>query len=315
MTGSGTITDPYLVGNKAELKQAMETERSSGSPIYIKLTNTINLRWGTGWKKITTSAGTDPVDVDLDGYSIKNMYLKTGVFDLKNADKIHNGKIINLVTASDFAEEYVFNGGVFENISANFTADVPVGAVFNNSQLIKTALSLKYSTGTADSVLNAIKLRAASGQSDTNQIDESDIKIIIAEFDAPDGELIKPPASGTACIKSSRITGEITSFKNASATYYPIVSTATLKNCVVEFKVPTYTGSGSPTAPHNFVTGDTNDISVVNTYNGILPYNGNTSIYSLGSGCTGVTTNDIRSQYLLWPKFFEVYQIQKAVSE
>ena len=315
MTGSGTIADPYLVGNKAELKQAMETERSSGSPIYIKLTNSINLRWGNGWKKITTTAVTDTVDVDLDGYSIKNMYLKAGLFNLKSGDKIHNGKIINLVTAFDFDEEYVVNGGILENVSSNCTVDVPVSAVFNNTQLIKTAISLKYSTATADGVFNAIKLRSSASQSDVNQIEESDIKIIIAEFNAADGNLIAPPASGTCYINSSRITGEITSFKNSSAVYYPIVSSVTLKNSVVEFKVPTYSGTATPTAAHNFVTGDTDNISVVNTYNGILPYNGNTPIYSLGSGCTGVTTNEIRSQYLLWPKFFEVYQIQKAVSE
>ena len=312
MTGNGTLLDPYLVSNRDELKEAMETNRSTGEAIYIKLTNNINLRWGSKWQTITT-AGNDPVNVDFDGYSIKNIMVKNALFNLHKGDILKNGKIINIATASEFTDDYIYNSGTFEQLSMNCKIEVPTAAIFNNSKLVKDAISLRYTNSkpkTGQSVLNAIKLRAMDNASDANQIEECDIKIIIDEFDAADGDLIAPPVSGTCYINSSRITGEITSFKNSDATYYPIVSSVPLQNCVVEFSVPSYIGTAAPTAAHNFVTGDADHVSVVNTQSGILPYNNDTLIYSLGTGCTGCTTNELRSQYLLYPKLFEVYQIQ-----
>ena len=96
MTGNGTLLDPYLVSNRDELKEAMETNRSTGEAIYIKLTNNINLRWGSKWQTITT-AGNDPVNVDFDGYSIKNIMVKNALFNLHKGDILKNGKIINIV--------------------------------------------------------------------------------------------------------------------------------------------------------------------------------------------------------------------------
>jgi hypothetical protein len=313
MTGIGTAADPYLVSNKAELKQAMEIDRSTGLPIYIRLTANINVNWNSTWPVITT-AGHDSVDVDLNGHTIKNMYLKDIMFTLHNSDRIHNGRIINVYTDSSFDKDYIISSGVLENVSMNCSITVPTATVFNCTRLIKDAIWLHYDSATPKSgqaVFKAIILKATTSATDINQIEDCDIKIMIDTFDAAGGTLISAPASGSCYIATSRITGEITTFNNASATYYPIISDVTMRSSVVEYIIPSYSGSGSPTPAHNLATGDADYVSAINVDIGIVPHDSNLNpIYSLGNGCAACTSNDLRSQYLLYQKRFEVYQIQ-----
>ena len=73
MTGSGTLASPYIVTTAAELKTAMETERSTGEYIYIELGNTIDMNYNA-FDKITTPASSDHIDLDLKGYAIQNVF-------------------------------------------------------------------------------------------------------------------------------------------------------------------------------------------------------------------------------------------------
>jgi hypothetical protein len=310
ITGSGTAASPYIVTTSAELKDAMETHHSTGDYLYVELGNTIDLQF-SNFEKIQTSDAYDHIDLNLAGYAIQNIFLTDAMFELQKADVIHDGKILNLLTAPTFNTEYFISKGLFTNVSASTYADVPTYSIFHSTRFLRSAASMRYKTAKPiddGTIFKSLVLRGADTTAESSMIEESDIKIIIDEFNAVDAEFIAQ-AAGASNIKDSRITGEIKVFNNADAQYYPKLSGITMVNSVVNFAVPDYTGSGSaPGASHYFCKGNTTKKSIVNTE--IL-----SSAYTapVDNGCIECTSNDMRNAAVLWGKGFECYSLSNIL--
>lgn len=206
MTGSGTLASPYIVTTAAELKTAMETERSTGEYIYVELGNTIDVNYNA-FDKITTPESSDHIDLDLKGYAIQNVIAQEPLFQLQKADHIHNGKILNILTGSQFNSDYLFQFGTWERISACTFADVPTYTMFHSVRFVRCALSMEYKIAQPiddGTIFKTIVLRGADTTDESAMIDECDIKIIIDEFNAVDAEFIAQ-GSGSSHIKDSRV--------------------------------------------------------------------------------------------------------------
>lgn len=310
ITGSGTAASPYVVTTAAELKEAMETVRSTGDYIYVELGNTIDMNFSDSFPTIVTPASTDHIDLDLKGYAIQNIFAEAPLLQLQKADHIHNGKILNILTAPTFNSDYIFQFGFFERISASTYADVPTYTIFNSIRFKQCALSMRYKIAQPiddGTIFKCILLRGADTTEESSMIEESDVKIVIDEFNAVDAEFIAQ-GTGASNIKDSRFLGSMSVYNNSDAQYYPKLSGITLVNSVVNFTVPEYTGSASPAASHYFCKGNTTKKSVVNTE--IL-----SSAYTapVDNGCIECTSNDMRNAAVLWGKGFECYSLSNIL--
>lgn len=311
ITGSGTAASPYVVTTAAELKEAMETVRSAGDYIYVELGNTIDMNFSDSFPTIVTPASTDHIDLDLKGYAIQNIFAEAPLLQLQKADHIHNGKILNILTAPTFNSDYIFQFGFFERISASTYADVPTYTIFNSIRFKQCALSMRYKIAQPiddGTIFKCILLRGADTTEESSMIEESDVKIVIDEFNAVDAEFIAQ-GTGASNIKDSRFIGNIAVYNNSDAQYYPKLTGITLVNSVVNFAVPDYTGSESaPGSSHYFCKGNTTKKSVVNTE--IL-----SSAYTspVDNGCIECTSNDMRNAAVLWGKGFECYSLSNIL--
>lgn len=307
ITGSGTAASPYIVTTADELKDAMETHHSTGDYLYVELGNTIDLNFSGTFEKIQTSDSYDHIDLNLAGYAIQNVFLTDAMFELQKADVIHDGKILNILTAPAFDAEYFISKGLFTNISASTFVDVPTYTTFHSTRFLRSAASMRYKTAQPiddGTIFKAMVLRGADTTAESSMIEESDIKIVIDEFNAVDAELIAQ-GTGNSNIKNSRISGEIKVFNNEDAQYYPKLSGITLVNSVVNFGVPDYSGSGStPGASHYFCRGNSLYKSAVNTE--IL-----SSAYTspIDNGCIECETSDMINARSLFGKGFNCYQL------
>lgn len=305
ITGSGTAASPYIVTTADELKDAMETHHSTGDYLYVELGNTIDLNFSGAFEKIQTSDSYDHIDLNLAGYAIQNVFLTDAMFELQKADVIHDGKILNILTAPAFDAEHFFSKGFFRKISTSTFADVPTNSIFNGSKFEADALSLRYKIAQPQEgdVFKSIILRGADSSDEYKQINESHIKIVVDEWKAADSNLIAPPESGLMNITNSLIEGEITLFNNADAEYYPRLSTVQLITSAVNYSVPTYSGSAASVgASRNFCKGHTSYKSIVNTE--VI-----SSAYTspIDSGCIAVTSNDWTNATRLTGMGFEAY--------
>lgn len=307
ITGNGTAASPYIVTTADELKDAMETHHSTGDYLYVELGNTIDLNFSGTFEKIQTSDSFDHIDLNLAGYAIQNVFLTDAMFELQKADVIHDGKILNILTAPAFDAEYFISKGLFTKVSLSTFADVPTYTTFHSARFLKCAASMRYKTAQPiddGTIFKAMVLRGADTTAESSMIEESDIKIVIDEFKAVDAELIAQ-GTGASNIKNSRIKGEIKVFNNDDAQYYPKLSGITLVNSVVNFGVPDYSGSGStPGASHYFCRGNSSYKSAVNTE--IL-----SSAYTspIDNGCIACATSDITNAVILWGKGYDCYSL------
>ena len=140
ITGSGTAGSPYIVTTADELKDAMETHHSTGDYLYVKLGNTIDLNFSGTFEKIQTSDSYDHIDLNLAGYAIQNVFLTDAMFELQKADVIHDGRILNILTAPAFDAEYFISKGLFTNVSASTFVDVPTYTTFQHFFLCESVI-------------------------------------------------------------------------------------------------------------------------------------------------------------------------------
>lgn len=302
MTGSGTLASPYIVTTAAELKTAMETERSTGEYIYVELGNTIDVNYNA-FDKITTPESSDHIDLDLKGYAIQNVIAQEPLFQLQKADHIHNGKILNILTGSQFNSDYLFQFGTWERISACTFADVPTYTMFHSVRFVRCALSMKYKIAQPiddGTIFKTIVLRGADTTDESAMIDECDIKIIIDEFNAVDAEFIAQ-GSGSSHIKDSRVMGGMSLYNNPDAQYYPKLTGNTMVNSAVNFSVPAYSGGASPGASHYFVKGHYQYKTLVNTE--VLP----AYTSPIDNGCVACDSTEWTNATTLTGKGFDVY--------
>ncbi len=92
MTGSGTETNPYIVGTASELRDCMEDTNA-----YIKLGNSMDLRNEMPtWHTVVAHCA----EIDFNGNHIKNVYVpatETCMIEVQNNIKIRNGKLLDVL--------------------------------------------------------------------------------------------------------------------------------------------------------------------------------------------------------------------------
>ena len=145
ITGTGTVDDPYLVHSYEELKtQVTGSPTASDYNTYVKLANDIDCNdYGDTWEWETITLSNYAWNVDLDGYTIKNIMIKSGnsLFSGKGSNQIiYNGKILNGdgLTLKDISmsvngtglTSYGFNLAVFENCTVYFKSNKLNNPVF-----------------------------------------------------------------------------------------------------------------------------------------------------------------------------------------
>ena len=120
ITGSGTQADPFVVHSYDEIKSVYaDTSLTASTLYYVVLANNINCNdYGVDftWDSIT---GSNWIDFDLDGHTIKNIAISNGQYlfnltvncgvNVTPRPKIHNGSIRNVFGNS---------GGIFKNAGA-----------------------------------------------------------------------------------------------------------------------------------------------------------------------------------------------------
>ena len=106
ITGTGTELDPFIVHSYAEIKTFIED--TTASDLYGKLGNDIDCNtYGVDWEWETiTNSSSNIRDFDLDGHTIKNVYIKNSNFMFKGGSQssrkivCHNGKLLNVFGGS-----------------------------------------------------------------------------------------------------------------------------------------------------------------------------------------------------------------------
>lgn len=302
ITGSGTAASPYIVTTASELKEAMETHHSTGDYLYVELGNTIDLQY-SNFETIQTSDEYDHIDLNLAGYAIQNIFAAAPVFQLQKADHIHNGRILNILTASNFNSEYFIQFGFFEKVSFSTYADVPTYTMFHSARFKQCALGMhyKYAQPIDDgTIFKTIVLRGADTTAESSMIDECDIMLVIDEFKAVDAEFIAQ-GTGASNIRDSRIMGGISLYNNLDAQYYPKLSGINMVNSAVNFAVPNYSGTATPGASHYFVKGHYQYKTLVNTE--VLP----AYTSPIDNGCVACVSTEWTNATTLTGKGFDVY--------
>lgn len=302
ITGSGTAASPYIVTTAEELKDAMETHHSTGDYLCVELGNTIDLQY-SNFETIQTSDQYDHIDLNLAGYAIQNIFAAAPVFQLQKADHIHNGRLLNILTASNFNSEYFIQLGFFEKVSFSTYADVPTYSMFHSARFKQCALGMRYKYAQPiddGTIFKSIVLRGADTTAESSMIDECDIMLAIDEFKSVDAEFIAQGA-GASNIINSRIMGGISVYNNSDAQYYPKLSGINMVNSAVNFAVPNYSGTATPGASHYFVKGHYQYKTLVNTE--VLP----AYTSPIDNGCVACTSTEWTNATTLTGKGFEVY--------
>lgn len=254
ITGTGTEQDPYLVHNYDELKEACEyenydSETATYGTNYVKLANDIDCNdYGADWNWETielasTSSSSGHTrhygSLDLDGHTIKNVYVKTGSYYMFQGHAgggiayayINNGNILNVFVQS--------SSGFFKQVICN-----------------KVSFSGNYSTLSGNAAMNAVSLNEcafyleSSNPGGTNKmifsgsptrINNSDIEIHIDNCTNVNSAVVI--ARGTneqVSVENSRITGDITGVGTVTGNSVRFISNIITVNCVFEIDINGY---------------------------------------------------------------------------
>ena len=146
ITGTGTEQDPFIVHSYDELKYACEQHGSTYEKFYTKLANDINCNdYGDDWEWETITLGSNASGanknncVDLNGHTIKNVYIKNGngLFTSNStaSGDLKNGKILNVFGNSP---SKILTKVSVENISMSMQLGTPSSTLFD-SNIIKNS--------------------------------------------------------------------------------------------------------------------------------------------------------------------------------
>ena len=254
ITGTGTELDPYIVHNYDELKTACEYENYDSSTStygtnYVKLANDIDCNdYGADWEWETIELGSTSYStghtkhygsLDLDGHTIKNVYIKTGsnkyMFVGTSASgntigSISNGKILNvfLKSSQGFFSRIIFTNvsfsGNFDSILANYA--------FDSCYLYNSAFY-------AESNNMGGSGKALFGGGHT-EVDNSDIEFHINNCTNVGVVGFNRPANSICNISNSRITGDITGVGTITNNSARTITNVVPVNCVFEIDINGY---------------------------------------------------------------------------
>ena len=152
ITGTGTEQDPFIVHSYDEIVEAFGCHNGTADMYYSKLATDIDCNdYGAGWEwesiiianNGSTAAERTANTLDLDGHTIKNIYIKNGnmVFYKANGTVdygcVKNGKILNVFGNSPTS---FTNGITLENLSISLQFGTPSYNVFSNDKITNCAI-------------------------------------------------------------------------------------------------------------------------------------------------------------------------------
>lgn len=252
ITGTGTISDPYIVHDYTELKEACEYQNydASSSTIgtnYVKLASDIDCNdYGSAWEwepvdlKNTTSGSQHFTELDLDGHTIKNVYVKTGSYRMftgvsnssyNDYGIIKNGKILNVfaMNSNGFAQ-YV----TYKNISFSGNYSSLLGsagsAVFMACQFYECAVYLESANHGNHVIFSASPLRMINTDVELHIDNIANTSVVVFNL-----------GSGIRQVENSRITGSLTGTSEISSSNSDLIASYGLTNCVIELSISGFT--------------------------------------------------------------------------
>lgn len=252
ITGTGTQADPYVVHNYTELKEACEYQNydSVSATIgtnYVKLANDINCNdYGSAWEwdqvdlKNTTSGSQHFTELDLDGHTIKNVYVKTGSYRMFTGASgssyydygvVKNGKILNVfaINSNGFAQYVTFKNISFSGNYSSLSGAVG-SAVFIGCQFYECAVYLESANHGNHVIFSASPLRMIN----------TDVKLIISNI-TNTSVIVFNLGSGTRQVENSRITGSLVGTSEITTANSDLISNYGLVNCVIELSISGFT--------------------------------------------------------------------------
>lgn len=252
ITGTGTMSDPYIVHDYTELKEACEYQNydSSTSTIgtnYVKLANDINCNdYGSAWEwetidlKNTASGSQHFAELDLDGHTIKNVYVKTGSYRMFTASAsssyydygiVKNGKILNVFAnnSNGFAQYVTFKNISFSGNYSSLSGSVG-SAVFIGCQFYECAVYLESANHGNHVIFSGSPLRMINTDVELHIDNITNTTVIVFNL-----------GSGIRQVENSRITGSLTGTSEITTANSDLIANYGLVNCVIELSISGFT--------------------------------------------------------------------------
>lgn len=253
ITGAGTISDPYIVHDYTELKEACEYQNydSSTSTIgtnYVKLANDIDCNdYGSDWEweqidlKNLTSGSQHFTELDLDGHTIKNVYVKTGSYRMFTSSGgsssyfdygvIKNGKILNVFANSSygFAQQVSFKNISFSGNYSSLSGSSG-SAVFSSCQFYECAIYLESANHGNHVIFTASPLKMINTDVELHIDKITNTSVVVFNL-----------GSGTRQVENSRITGSLTGTSEITSGNSDLIANYSLTNCVIELNISGFT--------------------------------------------------------------------------
>lgn len=264
ITGTGTELDPFIVHSYDEIKEAVTSHYGTGqTPYYSRLANDIDCNdYGVDWEWHTielasNASGETHSDIlDLNGHTIKNVYIDNGDVLFKGQSssypaEVKNGKILNIFGNSPSG---VFNSINVTNISASMelghvSNNVISSCVVHNCALYAIILDMNsqsfiyYGASTAIKNVDIYLEAYGCNSSSTSQV-------------------LRP--SGTVTCDSVRVIGKAVPANSSSPQDFKI-SSQKLYNSVIDFDMSAFVYPEGTTGTTNILGGTGDNTTVINT--------------------------------------------------
>lgn len=264
ITGTGTEQDPFIVHSYDEIVEAIKSHYGTGqTPYYSRLANDIDCNdYGVDWEwetieLVSNASGKSHCDVlDLDGHTIKNVYIANGnvLFKGTNASypaEVKNGKILNIFGNSP--------NGIFSSIKVtNISASMEFGHINNNA--ISTCIVHNCALYAIILDMNSHAFIYFGSATDIKNVD---IYLEAYGCNDPSTCMALRPSSNSATCDSVRLIGKAVPASNPPKDFK--ICTAKMYNSVIDFDMSAFIYPEGTTGTTNILAGAGDNTTVINT--------------------------------------------------
>ena len=266
ITGTGTELDPFIVHSYDEIKETVGS--STTGDTYTKLANDIDCNsYGADFEWETISAPSNSLRFfDLDGHTIKNVYIKNDNYMFKGYNNsyrisIYNGKILNVFGSS--VKGFMISGD-FANlsISLQFTT-ISDSQIFNTVKMRSCALYIILLNGTGRTLFG------------TGSVDIQNLDLYLEVYNInsttnSNAFRVMGQASGTFTYDSIRLVGK--AHMGESCAYAnTMIAAGKMTNSAVDFDMTEFGEMSGGSSSYNAIGGTSNNTTVINS--ALLPSN------------------------------------------
>lgn len=263
ITGTGTELDPYIVHSYAEIQETVGS--STTGDTYTKLANDIDCNdYGANFEWETIASPSNSLRYfDLDGHTIKNVYIKNDNYMFKGYNSsyrmfIYNGKILNVFGSS--VKGFMLSGN-FANlsISLQFTT-ITDSQIFNTVKMRSCALYIILLNGTGRTIFG------------TGSIDIQNLDLYLEVYNinattSSNAFRTMGQSSGTYTYDSIRLVGK--AHMGESCNYAnTMIAAGRMSNSVIDFDMTEF---GELSGSYNAIGVTSNNTTVINS--ALLPAN------------------------------------------